>query len=125
MGKFPRLPLAKAITAYPRPGWIRATGSVGPEVTTELSRLSKENAELRESLTAATSKIQEARGQEEQKVLGLLSANTVDVDVAFVDDTRGWTNVAAPDMAQIFLLLAPELFVEKSAKDSSLFLAIC
>jgi len=44
--------LAKAVTAYPRPGWNRSSATVGPEVTNELSRLSKENAELRLTLDA-------------------------------------------------------------------------
>jgi hypothetical protein len=39
--------LAKAMTAYPRPGWIRSSATVAPEVANELSRLSRENAELR------------------------------------------------------------------------------
>jgi hypothetical protein len=115
--------LAKAITAYPRPGWIRATGSVGPEVMTELSRLSKENSELRATLSAATAKIREEREQEEQKILALLSANMVSVQVGFADKRNEWTEVATVPMTRIFLLLAPELFVEKSAKDSGFFLA--
>src|SRR5205085_6013346 len=36
--------LMKAFNTRPRPGWIRATEAVRPEVATELSRLSSENA---------------------------------------------------------------------------------
>jgi hypothetical protein len=43
----------KEITANPRTGWVRASGAVNPEVTNELSRLSKENSELRSQLRAA------------------------------------------------------------------------
>jgi hypothetical protein len=39
--------LSKAFAAAPRPGWVRAINIPGPEVLSELSRLSKENAELR------------------------------------------------------------------------------
>ena len=39
--------LSKEFARTPRPGWIRATNIPGPEVLSELSRLSKENADLR------------------------------------------------------------------------------
>jgi hypothetical protein len=39
--------LSKEFAMTPRPGWIRAINIPGPEVLSELSRLSKENAELR------------------------------------------------------------------------------
>jgi uncharacterized protein DUF4062 len=79
--------LGKAITAYPRPGWIRSTGSVGPEVMTELSRLSKENSELRATVGATTAKIE--REHEEQKILRLLGANIISVSVGFTDKPVG------------------------------------
>lgn len=39
--------LTKQITSRPMIGWVRANEAAGPEVMFELSRLSKENAELR------------------------------------------------------------------------------
>lgn len=39
--------LTKQFNTSPRPGWARADTVTGPEVTAELSRLSKENADLR------------------------------------------------------------------------------
>jgi hypothetical protein len=39
--------LSKQFVLTPRPGWIRAIDVPGPEVLAELSRLSKENADLR------------------------------------------------------------------------------
>ena len=51
-GKF-AIALMKQITSTPRPGWKRATNVVGPDVINELSRLSSENAELREQLQVA------------------------------------------------------------------------
>ena len=44
--------LGKAINTSPRPGWIRATEGTGPEVASELARLSKENEELRMRVAA-------------------------------------------------------------------------
>jgi uncharacterized protein DUF4062 len=39
--------LSKQFALTPRPGWVRAIDVPGPEVLAELSRLSKENSELR------------------------------------------------------------------------------
>lgn len=44
--------LSKQFPLAPRPGWIRADRIPGPEVLGELSRLSKENAELRARVAA-------------------------------------------------------------------------
>lgn len=44
--------LTKEMARNPRPGWLRGTEAAGPEVLAELSRLSKENAELRERVKA-------------------------------------------------------------------------
>ncbi|MGB4876761.1 MAG: DUF4062 domain-containing protein [Candidatus Competibacter sp.] len=38
--------LVKLITTNPRPGWVRTTETIGPEVVSEMSRLSSENARL-------------------------------------------------------------------------------
>ncbi len=48
-GKCP-IALMKQMTRMPRPGWVRATNVAGPEVATELARLAKENADLREKI---------------------------------------------------------------------------
>ena len=48
-GKF-SIALIKLTNTNPRPGWIRASEVAGPEVLTELSRLSSENADLRKQL---------------------------------------------------------------------------
>lgn len=42
--------LMKAFNVIPRPGWVRASEVSGPEVITELTRLSSENAELRKQI---------------------------------------------------------------------------
>jgi hypothetical protein len=44
------LALGKQIPITPRPGWVRGSEAAGPEVAAELSRLSSENADLRNRL---------------------------------------------------------------------------
>jgi hypothetical protein len=45
------LALNEITTGYPRIGWIRADQAVNPETINEMTRLSKENAEMRERLS--------------------------------------------------------------------------
>lgn len=113
--------LGKAITAYPRPGWVRSTESVGPEVMRELSRLSKENSELRDAIATAASENRDEQQQEDRKTLDILSANTVRVNMWFVGSSD-WEDVDSVTLHRIFRLLAPEMMVEKTAKASSEFL---
>lgn len=52
------LSLNDEISANPRIGWVRATNAISPETTSELARLSKENADLRGQLAANSTTIQ-------------------------------------------------------------------
>lgn len=52
--------LGKAFAARPRPGWVRAPEGTGQEVAAELSRLSSENASLREEVEALKAAAQSA-----------------------------------------------------------------
>lgn len=54
------LSLNENITAFPRIGWVRADEVVRPETLNEMTRLSKENAELRERITQLQANVQNA-----------------------------------------------------------------
>lgn len=51
--------LVKLITTSPRPGWVRTSETVGPEVVSEMSRLSSENARLADENEQLKKKIEE------------------------------------------------------------------
>jgi len=53
------LSLSKQIAVNPRPGWIRASDAAGPEVASELARLSSENALQRGRLASLESQWRE------------------------------------------------------------------
>lgn len=115
--------LSKAITTYSRPGWIRATSGVGPEVTAELSRLSKENATLRGTLASSTNQHRIDEEEDRRKTLALLQANKVRVAL-FYKDHSDWTDGPEVSLYHVFRLLAPELLVEKCVKDSATYLGV-
>jgi hypothetical protein len=104
--------LVKATTAYPRPGWVQATAVNGPEVMRELTRLSSENANLRNELE----KIQKSRNEqydEVRSVIKVLSSNTRKIRVR---KSPSWNNALKFDttLADLFHYAALNLISENT-----------
>jgi hypothetical protein len=116
--------LSKAATAYPRPGWVRATATAGPDVMNELSRLSKENAELRAASAAFDFQRKTDIEEEHRRIMQLLKNNKVTPSFFFEDASAWEPRPEKIALWAIFSRLAPELMVEKSVKDSAKFLGL-
>lgn len=116
--------LSKATTAYPRPGWIRATATAGPDVMNELSRLSKENAELRTARALSDAKRKTETEEEHRKILSLLKRNIVKPSFFFKGDEHWTSGAMQSNLFSIFEFLAPELMVERSVQSISAVLAV-
>jgi hypothetical protein len=105
--------LMKAFTANPRVGWVRANEVAGPAVTTELTRLSAENAKLREALAAAEA---ESRADYEERLARLaktLAANERDFD--FRRRPRDdWEMSRKFTLLEIFESIGPSMIAEDS-----------
>lgn len=115
--------LMKAFNTTPRPGWTRAVPVAGPEVTQELSRLSKENSDLRRELEAAIGKVATDRQAERLSVLETLKAIPKILNIREKGKTA-WDHKKTATLYSIFTALAPELLVEKSVSDAANFLAL-
>ncbi|MDE0852974.1 MAG: DUF4062 domain-containing protein [Nevskia sp.] len=113
--------LSKAITAYPRSGWVRSSGDVGSQVTAELSRLSQENAALREENRMLTAKKIVDDTNEKKKTIELLQRTQLAVAFFFKDE-KDWTAGPPTSLYRIFRLLAPEMVVELSFNDADNYL---
>jgi hypothetical protein len=111
-GKF-SIALMKAFTAQPRIGWVRASEVGGPELTAQLVRLSSENSELRERVTAA----EKAAATEYEEALRLtmrtLFANRRSPSYRYTANGP-WHKDAETDLFMVFVYLGPELLVEAS-----------
>ncbi len=105
--------LSKAITAYPRSGWIKAENAIGPVALSELTRLSKENAELRKIIAESEKTSTTEKTENEKKVINILKSNKADVSFYYEGD-KDWSNDSKFKYSDIFFLMAPELMVEKS-----------
>ncbi|HEX8187191.1 MAG TPA: DUF4062 domain-containing protein [Pyrinomonadaceae bacterium] len=119
-GKF-SIALMKLINTNPRPGWAPANEVVGPEVMMELSRLSSENATLRRQLEEALNKVEEDRTTKRVKTIQTLLKNKIDLHV-WLKGASEWGIPYQKDLYYLFFMLGPELLIEKSTNDASIYL---
>ncbi|HEX9993933.1 MAG TPA: DUF4062 domain-containing protein [Acidimicrobiales bacterium] len=116
--------LMKAFTAYPREGWVRASTSVAsPAVMAELTRLSAENAALRQQLDDAK---RQSRADEKRRVFDVrraLESNTVQYNFRR-RPSQPWEDSPETSLFDIFYWLAPSLVTEDSTTSLSQTLAM-
>lgn len=121
-GKF-SIALVKQIPLTPRPGWIRATDVVSPDVVNELSRLSSENAELRRQLQEALHKAEDDAIAERRKIRETMRKNSLEVDF-FYDPGSGWEDKTTVTLYRLFYMLAPEMMVEQSTAELASYVGV-
>lgn len=104
--------LMKAFAAYPRTGWVRANEVAGPALTKELTRLSSENAELRDKLE----KVERVRVSQEDELHAVVRILTSNKRAIKVRSTKDWAaaKVVQTTLAAIFEYSAPNLLIESS-----------
>ncbi|MFJ2485956.1 DUF4062 domain-containing protein [Pseudomonas sp. NPDC087639] len=115
-GKF-SISLMKSITGNPRTGWIRADQVTGVEVTKELTRLSSENASLREEIEK-TKKKEDSQLDEIRSAILILNANQRSLG-ARTREKPTWADVTYKKitLADVFHWVAKGLIVENSSED--------
>lgn len=115
--------LMKQFTTNPGTGWIKANEMVGPEVLTELTRLSKENAILRDQLDKANIIMQQSESDEFSKIIETLKKHEISISFMYKDG-KNWEQEQKFTFFNIFRLIAPELMVEKNTSDTSHYIGI-
>lgn len=115
--------LMKAFNTQPRSGWTRATDVAGPEVMQELSRLSKENADIRAQLVLARQ--QEAVDRQAHLLSRMDTLKSVPVTLRLREKGKpGWDIRVETNLFKIFSQLAPEMMVEASLTDAVEYLGL-
>ena len=110
--------LSKAFISHPRLGWVKAESSSGLEAVKELTRLSRENADLRKKINDLRQSEQLSSDTQDRRVVEILRANTIRLSFYYVGD-NDWSNHKSLKYEDVFLLLAPELVIEKAASKIS------
>ena len=115
--------LMKAFNTTPRIGWTRAASVAGPEVMQELSRLSKENADLRSQLEAAVN--QEATDQKAHLQSTIETLKSIPKTFSLREQGKNtWDVKVETTLFSIFAALAPEMMVEISVPDAATYVAL-
>jgi hypothetical protein len=115
--------LMKQFTTNPRSGWVKASKTTGPEVLNELSRLSKENSNLREQIDSLSKQIIKDESEKYDKIINTLNNHKVTIDFFYKNGTD-WEDRQEFDFLELFKLIAPELMVEESTEGTAEYIAI-
>lgn len=115
--------LMKQFAANPGVGWIKANEIVGSEVLTELSRLSKENSNLRTEIDELSQKFILEEANKYSKIISTLNNHKITIRF-FYEGGEDWEDEKTFDFLQIFKLIAPELMVEKSTQNTAYYFGI-
>ncbi len=107
--------LMKAFNTNPRTGWTRANEVAGPEVTKELTRLSAENATLRNTIEAMTIKEKEQDRNLLRSLFKTLDQNEITAYVR--KEAKDWGPPIKTTLLKLFSGCATKLLVENSPKE--------
>lgn len=115
--------LMKIFNTTPRVGWTRSTSIAGPEVTQELSRLSRENAELRNQLSVAQAL--EATDRRVHLQARIDTLKSIFKTLLLREQGKSdWDINVDTTLFEIFSELGPEMMVEISIDDASDYLGL-
>jgi len=115
--------LMKQFNTNPRIGWVKSTEHSGSEVLKEISRLSNENAELRDELKKLNLQSIQDEKNEFQKTLDVLKHNKRNISFHYqyghkFEDTQEFS------LMEIFNLLSSQLMIENSTKYCAYYLGL-
>lgn len=107
--------LMKQFNTNPRIGWVRSIEYNSPEILNEVSRLSKENSDLREQVTSF--KVNEKKEEENHilNTLNILKKNKRRISFFYKLGTD-WEDTTEFELYKIFNLIAPEMMIENSTE---------
>ncbi len=115
--------LMKQFNTNPRIGWIRADQSSGPEILKEISRLSKENSDLRQQIERHNNKKNQAIKDKFRQTLAILKNNKRNISFYYTYST-GWEDSTEFSLFEIFNLIAPNLMIELSQEYCSKYIGV-
>lgn len=114
--------LMKAFTAYPREGWVRASQYTDTKLTSELARLSSENAKLREQIDGYNIQEKEDHLKEIRENIKILRSNERQMYIWYAGG-NSFEEVDSTTLFSLFLCIAPEILVENSLEHISRYVA--
>lgn len=105
--------LMKQFNTNPRIGWVKSKDYNTPEVLNEVSRLSKENAELREIIKKFNISEKKEIESHINSTLNILKKNMKSISFYYKNGVS-WEDTLEFELYKIFNLIAPELMIENT-----------
>jgi regulator of replication initiation timing len=115
--------LMKQFASNPRVGWVKANELTGPEVVSELSRLSRENSELRKVIDKLNVESKTEEESKQDRLINTLKNNEIELTF-FYQNGRDWEDKTKFSYYDIFKIIAPELMIENSVKGLAHYIAL-
>ncbi|MDR1108881.1 MAG: DUF4062 domain-containing protein [Spirochaetaceae bacterium] len=113
--------LIREMNLSPRSGWVSAAQAIDPSVANEISRLSRENEDLKQQIKIEGGGILTRVREQMKHALKVLAINKVTLSFYYTPG-ENWENTRKFRYLRLFKLLVPELSLEKSTGDISRFL---
>jgi hypothetical protein len=103
--------LMKAFASQPREGWVRASAANTSDMTAEITRLSKENGQLRSQLAAKLQSEVEGKKSKVDEMIDALRRNTRMIYI-WNDGAKDWGEPKGTNLLSVFEYMAPDLLDE-------------
>jgi hypothetical protein len=103
--------LMKAFSTMPQEGWVRSSNVRTKEMSEEITRLSRENGQLRAELRRAESAVTEEQGAKVSHIVDALRANRRSIYV-WAHNAKDWGSAISTNLLGIFEAIAPHLLDE-------------
>jgi hypothetical protein len=113
--------LIREMNLNPRPGWVCSTQAIDPSVANEISRLSRENEELKQQFKVESGEMMAKVREQMKHALKVLALNKATLSF-YYGSGENWENTRKFRYLRLFKLLVPELSLGKTTGDISRFL---
>jgi hypothetical protein len=113
--------LIQEMNLNPRPGWVCSTQAIDPSVANEISRLSRENEELKQQFKVENGEMLTKVREQMKHALKVLALNKITLSFYYTSG-ENWENTRKFRYLRLFKLLTPELSLGKSTGEISRFL---
>jgi hypothetical protein len=113
--------LIQEMNLHPRPGWVYSTQAIDPSVANEISRLSRENEELKQQFKVENGEMLAKVREQMKHALKVLALNKVTLSFYYLTG-ENWENTRKFRYLRLFKLLTPELSLGKTTGEISRFL---
>ncbi|MDR0624515.1 MAG: DUF4062 domain-containing protein [Treponema sp.] len=113
--------LIQEMNLNPRPGWVCATQAIDPSVANEISRLSRENEDLKQQIKVESGEMMAQVREQMKHALKVLALNKATLSFYYTAG-ENWENTRKFRYLRLFKLLVPELSLGKNTGEISRFL---